>query len=677
MKKILTLEEALAEIDSKKVVKTPLEQLEPTAEKKELVKKNAKPEAREVNSPATNAAKIAYDAQNVLNFYIKKIPNVKVIDSQIAILKQEIIIYNKNGSKDNFNLAKEMLEILVAKRNKIKSVFSPKGQSVKDAAKKIEIQNNINNSETIKELRVLQKDLLKQVKDTTPNSIMREFNKLRGQMKLREALDNSDEVLNFDDLAVEEFDENKSYSELETLFYDKCLFISNIIGKSVKDIYGMKENDILRMLKESLKNNTEIKDKLLRVKMEIAHEKSKISETVSVTEIIHNIFDFKSDETQGKIPKDILAATHVGLVNAIAYKIASQQNRLKDINDAVCGGMLGLVIAINKWYSLQVISDTPLSFKDFANIYISNNAKRALYELSASGISGSGLASIQTQEKQKYENFVKFNPQFKDLDNKVVMDIIDNISEKVSDKPLNMVSETDYNATIGGDDGEVDMWSLSSYDKDEYDPIEAKDNYVRLIKSISELMELFDSKVDGDGVISHTNKKLFDKYDRKIFLMNFGIDYKRDRDDDGKMKTRNLYTQEEMCLEIEAMFRADGQLGKDAKPKTMSQPGLNYRISQIMKKIKSAMDFNPKLKTGFEYLYNYWMFNQEALNDMSNYREEIGMSLDRAELKEIYSDNEQQLNRQLTDGKRLSDVFEITEDNPFDDEISEMFNEFS
>jgi hypothetical protein len=263
------------------------------------------------------------------------------------------------------------------------------------------------------------------------------------------------------------------------------------------------------------------------------------------------------------------------------------------------------------------------------------------------------------------------------MDNKVVMDIIDNISEKVSDKPLNMVSETDYNATIGGDDGEVDMWSLSSYDKDEYDPIEAKDNYVRLIKSISELMELFDSKVDGDGVISHTNKKLFDKYDRKIFLMNFGIDYKRDRDDDGKMKTRNLYTQEEMCLEIEAMFRVDGQIGKDGKPKTMSQPGLNYRISQIMKKIKSAMDFNPKLKTGFEYLYNYWMFNQEALNDMSNYREEIGMSLDRAELKEIYSDNEQQLNRQLTDGKRLSDVFEITADNPFDDEISEMFNEFS
>ena len=667
MANVQTLEEALAEIGTAKISKTPIEKISKTP----LKRKNAN-EVREVNTPLTNNAKIANDAKSTLNFYINKIPDIKIINTQIEIIKKEIINYTKNSSQENLDKSKIMLSDLTEKRNAINRIFSRKGFSQADENKRVEIANKIKNSPELKALREKQKELETKLKNITPNSIMANLSRIKKQIKLIEGI-NDNKIINLDDYIGLEDDVNLSILEQE--YYDYLLFIGNIVGKKNSELKFMKASEIHTLLKINLADNKQLKEEILKVKMEISHEKNKLSETLTVTEIIHNIFDFKNDTTEGKIPKDILASTHVGLVNSIAYRVATNQGKLHELNDAVCGGMLGLTVAINKWYKMQVLSDNPLSFKDFANLHIANYAKRALYELSITGTTASSKATMDTQEKQKFDNFVKYNPQFADMDKNVIIDMLDNIDS--GNKGIKTITETDYNAMVGGEDESVDMWSINNFDSNDYDPVEAKENYTRLIKSIGQLMELFETKTNTlTGMEEVSKTKMFDKYDRKIFMMYFGIDYKRDRNDENKIKTKDVYSQEEMRFEIEAMFRADGQVGRDGKPKTMSQPGLSYRINKILENIDRAMKFNPTLKTGFEYLYNYWLANQGALSDMSNYREEIGISIDRTELKEIYADDSQQLNRQLTDGKRLSDTFEITETNPLDDEIAGLFNDY-
>lgn len=663
MKNVLTLDEAIQEIELAQVTKTP-------------VAKRALPsrtEKKDPGSPKDNSSKIANDAKSTLSFYINKIPDVKIIDKQIELLKKEMVVYAKNGSTDNYEKSKTFLTELIEKRDNINRIFSRKGYSVKDANRRAETIERVKNSPELKALKIRQTQLEKQLKETNPNSIMGNYNRIKKQMKLIESI-NNDEILELDDFV--DLPEGATLSQLEQEHYDYSLFIGKIINKKIVEINAMKASEIHALLKENLKNNNIVKEELTKVKMEASHIKNKLSETVTVTEIIHNIFDFKNDTTGGKIPKEILASTHVGLVNAIAYKVAVQQGKLHELNDAVCGGLLGLTVAINKWYVMQKLSDTPLSFQDFANLHILNYAKRALYELGTTGTTGSGKATLDTHEKQKFADFVKYNPQFADMDKNVLIDMLDSIDS--SNKSIKVVTETDYNAIVGGEDDSADIWSLNSFDSNGYDADEARENYTRLIRSIGKLMELFETKENNKtGLAEVTSKRMFDKYDRKIFMMYFGIDFKRDRNDtDSTAKVKSEYTQEEMAAEIEAMFRVDGQLNREGQPKTMSQPALNARITKILKNLKTAMDFNAELKAGFEYLYNYYLANKEALVDMSNYREEIGISIDREDLREIYMDDEQQLNRQLTDGKRLSDQFEITETNPFDDEIAGLFNEY-
>jgi hypothetical protein len=94
--------------------------------------------------------------------------------------------------------------------------------------------------------------------------------------------------------------------------------------------------------------------------------------------------------------------------------------------------------------------------------------------------------------------------------------------------------------------------------------------------------------------------------------------------------------------------------------------GFEYFIN--IKKSDGNVEENPNEKSG-----NWRLNNPDLLRKLSNNREEINMKIDRDELREIYSDDENALNRQLSDGKRLSDTFQISETNPLDDEIASMF----
>ena len=86
------------------------------------------------------------------------------------------------------------------------------------------------------------------------------------------------------------------------------------------------------------------------------------------------------------------------------------------------------------------------------------------------------------------------------------------------------------------------------------------------------------------------------------------------------------------------------------------------------------MDENPGIKSGFEYIYNTCLANSEMMNYFSNNREEFEIKMTRDELKNIYAENEQELTRELSDGKTLRDIYEVNSDNPFDDEIANNFS---
>ena len=118
-------------------------------------------------------------------------------------------------------------------------------------------------------------------------------------------------------------------------------------------------------------------------------------------------------------------------------------------------------------------------------------------------------------------------------------------------------------------------------------------------------------------------------------------------------------------------------MANGAKPKatgnSFSQPAIYDKIKKLQKHISNEINNNPKLKLGFDYLFIYWTQNSHLLEVMSNNRDEIGMKLERNVLRDAYSNSPQALNTVLTDGKRLSDIFDISDTNPLDSDIEEFY----
>jgi hypothetical protein len=185
---------------------------------------------------------------------------------------------------------------------------------------------------------------------------------------------------------------------------------------------------------------------------------------------------------------------------------------------------------------------------------------------------------------------------------------------------------------------------------------EAKSEYNALINSISELL------------------KTMNKFEKKLFMMYFGFEKKLERYDEGKKTASNRYTQTEIGEELYNFYVANG-----AKPKALnnsfSQPAIFDKIKKLEKHISNEINNNPKLKIGFDYLVIYWTQNTQLLEVMSNNREEIGMKLERDVLREYYKDNPEESNIQLSDGKRLSEIFDISSSNPLDSDIEDFYNE--
>lgn len=634
-----------------------------------ITKYQAGEDEKKSNS-VNNNDRLNNDAISKLNYYLRKTPHFQIIDKQISVLQEERLVYKANGSTDNVSKCDQILKELIEKRSQIKSIFRT-GNSNKEKDKEA-VKEKFRNSEKLAVLIQKQKELQKSIEKLTPSWWIKKLDNYRKQIKLKDELSSITEPV--DDLDVI-LDTNKKIivTDLYQDYYNFCGEIADILDLATDEIVEMKLGTLRKMLNETLDDSSELKDELNRTKMVISSEREILSGGTNLTDIVFEIFDFKSDEDDvlGSQTREIIASAYIGLVKSIAYNMTAKLGIQKYFeDDAVSYGLLGLTVAINKWYSLQKSADSALSFKGFANQYISMNIQRGLYEIQSGGdASGSTIATLATKSKQKIENFIKYNPEFADFDKTLLNNILAGYDG--TDAPLDIVKESDYVHSVGGEEGDGDIWANATVSNDSTsDYVEAKIEYENLLKSIKELLNLFETKVDKNtGIKKITGRKMFDKYDRKLFMMYFGLEFKRQKTAGSKDA---LYTQEEMGLELQAMYAADG-INKTFSQASLS--GKDGRIAVLLNKIKSAMEHNPKLKSGFEYLYNYWLENVENMNLMSNNREEIGMRNDRDELREIYSNNEAELNRQLSDGKKLSEVFQISDTNPLDDEIASLFDE--
>lgn len=616
--------------------------------------KQKKPEKEKTEKFSVSADPLMKDARDKLNYYLKKIPSFTTISSQINILNSEMNTYRKIGEIEKYNSCKEIIKTLQEKTKEIKSIFSPiEGEKAK--AKRLENLANIKASETIKDLMAKEKEIRKAIDENSVNKLVQNVSQLRKMLKFAE---NDDEIIDFDDFIKDDTKNSEIYEN-----YNKALTnISEITGLEIQELYEMPISHIKDFLKDNI-DESSFNEELKVIRAQIQSEKDNLSGALTLSNIINNLYDIKNNEKDVVAVKEIVASAHIGMVKSIAYSVCSSNGGLKSmqyIDDCVSAGLFALTGAINDWIKLQQSYPVSLSFKGWARVNITNAVKRELLSQQSGGrVSGSRIADMISRENKKIQSFLDNFPQYKEFDREFVkelvttMDVGDNKKVISTNDIKPIFSESEIMA--GAEDGNgADMWANIN-SEDFVDMTELKSEYNELISSISELL------------------KTMNKFEKKLFMMYFGFEKKLERDDTGKKTVSNKYTQAEIGVELYDFYVSNG-----AKPKAIgnsfSQPAIFDKIKKLEKHITNEINKNPKLKLGFDYLFIYWTQNSHLLEVMSNNREEIGMKLERDILREYYKDDEEVSNIQLSDGKKLSEIFDISSSNPLDSDIEDFYN---
>lgn len=638
-----------------KVTANDMETLEAVTIKKEKTVKEEKEKTGLSNDP------LMTDARNKLNYYLKKIPTYTSLSSQAKLIQIEMNNYKRNGDTAAYEASVAILKTIQEKTSEIKNVFIPI-QGEKLRIKNQENYEKIKESEVIKDLMKKEKEIKANLATNSTSKIIERLTQIRKLMKFN---DTSEEILDFDEYDFTS--DNKihdSYTEILSV-------IEEITGLIPAELKEMPTSRIRTALAENI-NNADLSEDLKAIRAQIQDEKDKIGGVLTLSNIIDKIYDIKNNEKDETKVKEILASTHIGMVKSIAYNICNKSGVLNQVhyNDCVSAGLLALTGAINNWIEMQKIFPTSLSFKGWARIAVQNACKREMLLLQSGGrVSGTRMADMMSREKRKLEVFLEHHPQYKEFDKEIVLDIVlgmETDEANKSGKKKKILSTRDTKAIVnqsdivGSSEDESegnDIWSTVVKDH-VTDITEAKSEYTQLLNSIVELL----SKMD--------------KYQRKLFLMYYGFDKKMEKDDVTGKTVSNSYKQADIAKELYEFYISTGVTPAKATNGTFSQPAISYRIQKLEEQIADILKEHPELKTGFEFLMVYWLQNSDMLTTMSNNREELGMKLERDLLRNHYADDENTLNIQLSDGKKLRDAFDISDSNPLDsDDIIDIFKQ--
>lgn len=613
-----------------------------------------KPEKEKTEKFGVSNDPLMKDAKDKLNYYLKKIPSFTTLSSQINIINTEMNVYKKSGDTKKYDECKEMLITLQLKSKEIKTIFSPiEGEKAK--AKRLENLATIKASTIIKDLMSKEKEIKKSIDENSVNKTVQQISQLRKMMKFAE---NDADIIDFDDFII-----NNKNTEVYKNYESVMTNVASITGLEIKELYEMP----ISQIRDFLKDNTDMdsfNEELKIIRAQIQNEKDNLSGALTMSNIINSLYDIKENEKDVTSVKEILASTHIGMVKSIAYSACTANGSMRSmeyLDDCVSAGLLALTGAINNWIKLQQAYPVSLSFKGWARVNITNAIKRELMSQQAGGdVSGSRIADLISRENKKINNFLDNFPQYKEFDKEFVKELV--IEMDTLDSGKRTANTNDIRAKVtesdimsGAQDGDgADMWA--NVNKDEsIDMVEVASEYNSLINSISELMSTMN------------------KFEKKLFMLYFGFEKKLERRDDVDKKTvSNKYTQAEIGVELYNFYVANG-----AKPKALnnsfSQPAIFDKVKKLEKHIKNQINLKPSLKIGFDYLFIYFTQNTQLLEVMSNNREEIGMKIERDFLRNHYIDNEEISSIQLSDGKRLSDIFDISSSNPLNSDIEDFY----
>lgn len=614
-------------------------------QKTEKAKKAVKKKTVPKKSPyklSTAADSLSLSAKRKLENYLKKSPQFKVLNDQLNILMSELKTYMSVGDTENADKCRGLIKDLQLSKNKFTKQFKEKNFQ-KDKAAFIAKSNK---SEKILSLRTKLSDLEKQYKNYNPNSLIFKMQSYRNELKILN-IDNQivNVVEDFDDFIDEPQKQDISVTKID--YNNLCAHIADIIGISASEVADMSLNKLKKLLVEYSPDISDIVSDIEETKFNISNELNVLRGNEDITNIIFDTFDFETVEEE--LPKEMLAASNVDLVKGIAFNICSKMNMLHNMNDAIAYGLLGLTVAINKWYSIQKLKDTAVSFTGFANIYIANNIKKGLIELTSGGmISKNVMATLLHKRDKQIKSYITNNPELKDMPTEMLETIIE--STEIIQKPSSVVTEGEYTDIVGGSEGGSDIWSNVASDDNGEKLITAKFEYENLLKSIKTLFSLFETKTDKEtGIEVKTNRKIFDQFDYKLFKLSFGLEYKKD--EFGKTTD---YSQAEIA---QIMTNFAQSLGYASK--TFSQSSISTRVQSMINKIKDIIDLYPELKVGFEYIWNY---HQSTFTEPDQFPDDV------RDLNTNIDDD-----FETTQEATISDI--LDKDDIYREDISDIFNQ--
>lgn len=592
----------------------------------------------------TTSGALLASSQSKLKHYLNTSPQYKNLQSQIDILKDELLKYHKLGAEDMVEKTKYLIVELTGKKQELTKIFKNKRNP--EEIKKIteSVRKDPKMLQLKEELKAAEKEYFL----NNANSLMKPFTELRQVIDLSGNFD--DEIIDIDDIYDDDFDDIVESKNTQKEFQELTNHIANIIDTTPEDVLEMTNNQIFQLLKKSLPNSEQFKLKLDAKKMEISSYNKKLKGSDDITDVIFEIFDFSVDEEQ---PKEMLAAANIKYVTGIAYNMCSSMNMNHMLDDAISYGLLGLSTAIDKWYKLQKLSNSALTFETYIYQFVSKSISRGLYQLSGSGrISASVNATIVHKRKRFMKLWLENNPEFRDVPEEMLESLIPTFDGALI-LPETTITESQLTDIVGGGDSRADIWS-NAIGVETPNLGEAKLEYEQTLIGLKNLFKMFETKVNKEtGVKQITNKKIFDIYDYIIFRIALGLD---------KTPT-DISSQAYMLQKINDYNQKYGIT------KSFSQPAISARYKVLMGKIKVLVDENAAIRNAFEFLLNYHL--TDTYNLLSNQREELEMVSD-SDYVDDFNSEENEYEKAINSGRKFSDFYSLG-DNLLDEEIANLF----
>lgn len=637
--------------------------------KKKMKSKKANPEwiaeanrrkgkAGEFDLKTTNLSLLS-NADAKMKRYLKTSPQYKIIEKQLDLLKEELLKYHKLGDIEMTEKTKKMILELSGKKNDLTKIFDTKV----DKEKTENVKKFIKESPVIKKLKEEQKELDEKYFWSNPNSIMKIFSEYRDVVENDYTL--NDEIISIDDIYSEEFDEIITEKQTSLKYNEMLNKISEIVDEPVEELLKMNNSMILKLLKGNLDIEITEKNKLKSdaKKMEISSEIKRAQGKMDITDVIFEIFDF--EQVEENQPKEMLAASNIRYVNMIAYKRCADINKLELFDDAVSYGLLGLSLAINKWYKMQRLAKSAISFEGMIYQYVSNTISRGLYQLVSSN-SPSYSATLVHKRKRKIKLWLENNPELKDLPEDMVESLIPDFDEAFK---INEISMTDVEANITGGEKSADVIANLGSKELTLNLGELKMEYEQTLKGLKSLFGMFETKINQEtGLKEIKNKRIFDIYDYIIFRILMGID--KIPENEKKLKKDGT-----LSSEINQDFiikKINEYNSRHGITKTFSQPAISARLKTLLEKIKIIIDESALVRNAFEFLLNYHHTEEYGL--LSNQREEYEIDSVDSDYDEITNYSNNPLYNDMN--VKISEKFSISDTNMLDEEIASIFEKF-